>query len=173
MQNNNKVSNIQKTEIDIVFETSRWTSGAYEVQFGQIGIVEANPEQAAPFQLSAWGLSKDLRELLGDYSDTDVSRAVEWMMLQQTRMVVHMLEQITIEQGFVPPLENLFISVEGELFLARGLKLLVVCITNIVPCGNENEGLDKFVAVLDPGEARNYIEERQGLSSTDSNEILH
>lgn len=162
-----------KTEINAIFETSRWTSGAYQVQFGQIGILEFSEEQAAPFQLSAWGLSKDLRELLADYSDADVSKAIEWLMIQQTQLVVQMLEQISIEHGFVPPLEQMFIAVDGELYLARGLKMMVTCITNIVPRGNDDNGLDKFVAVLDSGEAQNYVEERRGLGNVDSGEKLH
>lgn len=172
MPNKQRIS-ITKTEMDSIFETARWTSGVYDVQFGQIGILELNSDQSAPFQLSAWGLSKDLRELLSDYSDTDLSRAIEWLMVQQTHMVVNMLERISYEQGFVPPLEQLFISVDGELFLGRGLKMPVICITNIVPRGNEEDGLDKFVAILDHGEARNYVEERRGLNSVDSSEKLH
>lgn len=172
MQKKQKSSNT-RTEIDTIFETARWTSGAYEVQFGQIGILEVNSEQNAPFQLSAWGLSKDLRELLSDYSDYDVSRSIEWLMVQQTQMVATMLERISSEQRYMPPIEHLFISVDGELFLANGLKMLVTCITNIVPRGNEDDGLDKFVAVLDPGEARNYVEERRGLNGFDPGAKLH
>jgi hypothetical protein len=59
----------------------------------------------------------------------------------------------------MPPLQNLFIATNAELFLPRGLKIVVSCVTNIVP-RREDDTVDKFVAVLDPSEAQLYIQER-------------
>jgi hypothetical protein len=164
---------LNDANLDTGSETARWTSGVYEVQFGQIALIEPIPDQRTAFQMNAWGLSKDLRELLADYSDTQVHRAIEWVLMQQTALIVNMLEHISMEGGFMPPLEHLFISLDTELFLPRGLRMLVTCITNIVPRGDEDDSLDKFVAVLDPSEALTYVEERRGLSNFDSDERIH
>jgi len=138
----------------IPFDTNRWTSPVYNVQFGQVSIVAPEAEQEAAFKVSAWGLSKNLRSLLKDYSDAHVREATEWLTLQQNAMVADVLEQMQYSGQAIPPLEHLFIAIDGELFLP-------------------NDGLDKFVAILDPGESDKYVIERKGVGLPTFGERIH
>jgi hypothetical protein len=158
-------------------DTLRWTSPAYQIQFGQVAYVVPQGQQETAFALSAWGISRGLKALLETYSDSDTRDAAEWLTMQQNSLVAQMLEQMSYELrldgGSLPPLENLFITIDSEMFLPHGLRLDVTCVTNIVPQGEKNEGLQKFVAVLDPSEARAYILERRGTNSAGHREKLH
>lgn len=158
-------------------DTSRWTSPAYQIQFGQVAYVVPQAHQETAFALSAWGISQGLKALLVGYSDSDVRNSAEWLTMQQNTLVAQMLEQMAYELRLdgaaLPPLENLFITIDAEMFLPRGLRMDVTCVTNIVPQGDEQEGLQKFVAVLDPSEARAYILERRGTNSAGNHEKLH
>jgi hypothetical protein len=158
-------------------DTSRWTSPAYQIQFGQIAYVVPQAQQETAFALSAWGISQGLKALLEGYSETDIRASAEWLTMQQNSLVAHMLEQMSYELqldgAVLPPLENLFITIDSEMFLPHGLRLDVTCVTNIVPQRDEDESLQKFVAVLDPSEARAYILERRGTNSAGQHERLH
>lgn len=155
------------------FDTTRWTSKIYNIQFGQVAVVQRQPEQEAAFALSAWGLSQRLRALLADFDDTQIRDSAEWLTLQQNALVADVLEQMQYSLQAAPPLEHLFISIDAELFLPRGLKMIVTCVTNIVPNGSPSDGLDKFVALLDPGEVQSYIVERKGTSVPMWGERIH
>jgi hypothetical protein len=160
-------------------DTSRWTSSAYQIQFGQISYVVPHAQQETAFALSAWGISQGLKALLETYSDSDIKAAAEWLTMQQNTLVAQMLEQMSyelrLEGAALPPLENLFITIEAEMFLPKGLRMDVTCVTNIVPVTHdeEDDSLQKFVAVLDPSEARAYILERRGTNSVGHHEKLH
>jgi hypothetical protein len=165
---------IETTSSHIIpFDTNRWTSPVYNVQFGQVSIVAPEAEQEAAFKVSAWGLSKNLRSLLKDYSDAHVREATEWLTLQQNALVADVLEQMQYSGQAIPPLEHLFIAIDGELFLPNGLRMLVTCVTNIVPHGTPSDGLDKFVAILDPGESDKYVIERKGVGLPTFGERIH
>lgn len=157
-------------------QTSRWTSRAYGVQFGQIETLKTGEEEFSAFTLSAWGLSRDLRALLSDYTDGQIQDAAKWVTMQQNNLVADILEQMSYDTHMglstLPPLEQLFITVDAELFLPRGLRLPVTCVTNIVSEDSEEERLEKFVAVLDPGEVKPYIQERRENNPFDQ-PILH
>jgi hypothetical protein len=157
----------------VPFDTNRWTSPIYNVQFGQVAVVEPEPEQEAAFAVSAWGLSKNLSSLLKDYSDTHVREATEWLTIQQNALVADVLDQMQYSRQGIPPLEHLFIAIDGELFLPNGLRMLVTCVTNIVPHGTPADGLDKFVAILDPGESDTYVGERKGVGLPTLGERIH
>lgn len=158
-------------------DVQRWTSPAFRVQFGQIAFVEAQAEQEKTFRLSAWGLSESLCNLLSDYSNSQIQEAVGWLTMQQNSLVAEMLEQMSFEArlsgSMIPSLEQLFVAIETELYLPRGLRMPVTCITNIVPHGRPMEALDKFVAVLDMSESQVYIQERRGTGTTPQTERLH
>ena len=70
-------------------------------------------------------------------------------------------------------IDQIFISIDAELFLPRGLRMHVTCITNIVQVGSDQEMLDKFVAVLDPGEATTYVSERRGMTVSKNPNAIH
>lgn len=160
-----------------IMDTARWTSPAYQVQFGQIAYVQPQAQQETAFALSAWGVSQGVKTMLAGYSDTEIQQSAEWLTMQQNAMVAQMLEQMSYEMrldgGTLPPLEDLFITIDAELFLPRGLRMDVTCVTNIVPQGDEHDSLQKFVAVLDPSEARAYIVERRGTNNKGHHERLH
>ncbi|MDQ7024630.1 MAG: hypothetical protein Q9P01_07305 [Anaerolineae bacterium] len=157
----------------IPFDTNRWTAHIYTVQFEQVSIMQPEPDEEATFAVSAWGLSKNLSSLLTDYSDKHVREATEWLTLQQNALVADVLEQMQYSGQAIPPLEHLFIAIDGELFLPYGLRMLVTCITNIVPRGNPSDGLDKFVAILDPSETDSYVSERKDVSLPMFGERIH
>lgn len=150
--------------------TARWTSPIYAVKFGQVEHIPYYPDEQDAFQMSAWGVSAVLRELLADYSDTQIRSSAEWLTLQQNQVVGEMLVMSQMEQQILndkmAPLETMFFVVDSELYLPRGLRMQVACITNIVPLGEPDYGLDKFVAIVDPGEVSTYIAERrtQGMA---------
>jgi hypothetical protein len=155
----------------------RWTSSAYRIRFGQIAFVYPEPDQEAAFRVSAWGISENLRYLLADYSDEHIRQTAEWLTIQQNTLVADVLDQVQndpylVEDG-IPPLEHIFISFNSEMYLKGGLRLSVICVTNIVPYGQPTAGLDKFVALLDPGEAKTYIRERRGSAGIQDGERLH
>lgn len=143
-------------------DTARWTSGAYRVQFDTVKYMPGSGDDDM-FDVSAWGISHSLRHLLADYRDEEIRNAAEWLAGNQSTLVANLLEDMAVNayhQGeAMPPLQNLFIATNAELFLPRGLKIVVSCVTNIVP-RREDDTVDKFVAVLDPSEAQLYIQER-------------
>lgn len=156
--------------------TARWTATAYAVGFGQVEQVPQLSEEQQAFQVSAWGVSAILRELLGDYSNMQVRASAEWLTLQQNQLVSEMLMMSQIdwfrEHEPAPPLENMFFSVDTELFLPHGMMMHVTCVTNIVPRGEADDGLDKFVAILEPSEVTAYIAERKSHGMAWHNEWL-
>lgn len=160
-------------------DTARWTSPSYHIQFATVRQFDQDDNAESAFDLSAWGLSRSLRDLLQDYSERDLREAVDWTTTHQNRLVAEILEAMASEarqQGRgIPPLDTVFITVEADLYLPRGLRMSVACVTNIVPLdnGDDSDGLNKFVAVLDPGEAQAYIDERSGMDFPDDDPILH
>ena len=168
-------SDTQPTKFS-VNDVERWTSTAYRVRFGQVEFVQTPPDQEGAFHISAWGISQSLCELLGDYSNQQIHDATAHLTLQQNSVVAEILEQVSfssrLDGGMVPSLEDLFIAIHAEIYLPRGLRMLVTCVTNIVSHGIES-GLDKFVAILDPGEAQMYVQERKGSSTTTGDKMLH
>lgn len=157
-------------------DVERWTSTAYRIRFGQVEFVQTPPDQEGAFHISAWGISKSLRDLLSDYSNQQIHDATAHLTLQQNSIVAEILEQVSfssrLEGGMIPSLEELFIAIHAEIYLPRGLRMLVTCVTNIVSHG-EDAGLDKFVAILDPGEAQMYVQERKGNSTPSSDKMFH
>lgn len=157
-------------------ETARWTSSAYRVQFDTVQYLQAD-EQDDSFRMSAWGMSQHLRTLLSDYRDEEINMATHWLANHQSNMVADLLEDLalqTFRQGeAMPPLHTLFIAVETQLFLPRGLKINVSCVTNIVAEDETEESLDKFVAVLDPSEAQLYVMERSDGYVPQRTQYLH
>lgn len=150
-------------------DLTRWTSEGFQVRFGQVALLPIT-NQDSQFQSSAWGISTCLCDLLDEYSDEERAEAGRWLTLQQNGAVAMMLEDITYEfqasNKQVPALEDLFFPIDAELFLPRGLRMDVICVTNIVPDPDSGEGLEKFVAVLDHSEVEQYINERRGIGMT-------
>lgn len=148
--------------------TARWTSSAYSITFAQVDRV-SNPDAAeSPFRLSAWGMSTGLRTLLADFTDEEINQAVQWLNSFQNEHLIHMLEQANREAGshqLLPDIDHLFIAIDAEMYLPRGMRIVVTLVTNIVPFQSEDiHDLDKFVAVLDPGETTHYIRERRDMN---------
>lgn len=157
-------------------ETERWTSPIYQIQFGAVeSITEENDEYS--FDTSAWGISTTLWRLLADYSRLTLRTSIEWLTAHQNQMVADILENLAYDSHRrgepIPPLQHVFIAVESELYMPRGLRLPVICVTNIVPHGDEEDSMDKFVAVLDPGEAELYINERTGNNRPHHDDRIH
>ena len=155
------------------FDPSRWTSEAYDIQFGQIETIQQKAKGESVYRMSAWGLSRSIRNLLADYSNDAIRQAVEWMAEYQNEAVLDVLEELQYQPAQVLPIEQLFIAVDTDLFLGKGLRMPVTCVTNIVPYGNIANGLEKFVAVLDPAEVNLYIAERKDTSMVEPGERLH
>lgn len=156
--------------------TARWTSSAYKIQFGQVDYVTGQSPQDAGFNMSAWGISENLRALLADFTDAEIASAVEWLTIQQNAYLAILLEEARSNLAGdldSPILEQLFIAIDAELFLPRGLRLIVTCVTNIVQAMTDNNHLDKFVAVLDPGEAKQYIVERRDINTQYNDNLIH
>lgn len=148
-------------------DTARWTSNAYHVQFATIEQIDASDEHDEAFGMSAWGLSRNLQQLLVDYADSAIRHSTRWMAAYQNQLVADalqdMVEQAMLAGENIPDLQDLFIAIETELYLPHGLRMPVCCVTNIIPRGSTPaEGMDKFVAILDPSETRAYINERSG-----------
>lgn len=159
----------------LTLDTERWTSSAYQIKFDQIALIDSQENPDASFRLSAWGLSSSLRHLLADYNDEDIRKAVEWLTIHQNAYVALMLEDAMLkgQKSDLPTLDQIFISIDTELYLPRGLRMIVTCITNIVQVDDNNHELDKFVAVVDPGEAHIYAVERRGISMINPNTRKH
>lgn len=142
----------------------RWTSPLYAVQFASVETVPDHLDSEYLFDLSAWGISQSLRALLVDYSDEDIRSAVNWLAEQQNYIVTDALSEMVLtmrDNGqYIPRMQSLFVMNEADLFLPKGLRVPVTCVTNIVPRNQPYEAVDKFVAILDPAEAQHYIEER-------------
>lgn len=157
-------------------DTERWTSSAYQIKFSQISLVDTQDNPDDSFRMSAWGLSTALRQLLSDYSEQDIQTASDWLIIQQNAYVAMMLEDAMMGFGSpldLPMLDQIFISIEAEIFLPKGLRMLVNCITNIVEVDASTHALDKFVAIVDPGEAQHYILERRGMSEAIHTTMIH
>ncbi|GAB5492372.1 MAG: hypothetical protein Phog2KO_25870 [Phototrophicaceae bacterium] len=157
-------------------DTERWTSSAYQIKFSQISLVDSQENPNASFRMSAWGLSTGLKHLLTDYSEKDIQTSADWLTIQQNAYVAVMLEDAMMSFGNtleLPMLDQIFISIDAELFLPNGLRMLVTCITNIVQVNDQTHDLDKFVAIVDPGEAQSYILERRGTSSSIHSRFAH
>lgn len=166
----------KESSYHLALDTERWTSSAYQITFDQIALIDSQENPDASFRLSAWGISTSLRQLLADYSDQDIRKAVDWLTIQQNAYVALMLEDamLNVEQRIdLPMLDQIFISIDAELYLPRGLRMIVTCITNIVQVDENNHELDKFVAVVDPGEAHVYAIERRGISMINANTHKH
>lgn len=155
------------------FDSSRWTSEVYTIQFGQISTTRQKAKGESIYRMSGWGVSQSLRSLLADYSNDAVRQAVEWMADRQNEIVLDILEELQYQPTQILSIEQLFIAVDTELFLTKGLRMPVTCVTNIVPYGNIASGLEKFVAILDPSEANQYIAERKGTSMVEPGERFH
>lgn len=144
--------------------TARWTSPAYSVNFGLLASIEDDDMERDIFSRSVWGVSEGLRELLSDYSDIRLRQSATWLTLQQNHMVARMLDDLAGDTSYQMPslstLEKLFIVIDSELFLP-GLKLVVTCVTSVMLDEDEEDGITRFVALLDPGEVQQYITERQ------------
>lgn len=157
-------------------DTGRWTSDVYTVQFGQIEHLSNTQEGDNAFRYSAWGMSSALRELLADYSDSKIRNGAQHLTVQQNHFVGELLAHFALDWSRnnepMPALETLFFTVDAELFLPHGLRMHVVCVTNIVPV-NDHEALDKFVAILDPGEAAAYVAERKHWQNPQVDGLLH
>lgn len=154
--------------------TQRWTSSAYQINFGLISLVDSKQFQHESFRLSAWGLSTNLNQLLADYSDNEIRESVNWLTLQQNTYVAIMLEDAMLNLGTelnLMMIDQIFIAVDAELYLPRGLRMIVTCITNIVQIDAEKHELDKFVAVVDPGEAHIYTQERRIMNVGQTQQI--
>jgi|GEM_PF-2232773 len=152
-------------EQDWLARTSRWTSSSYQIQFDTIALLTTEDDDDEDnFDLSAWGISQSLRDLLADYHDEDVLSATEWLASYQSLLVAQVLEEMAHsarrERSSIPPLHRLFITLEAELYLPHGLRMPVSCVTNIVPYETSGGSVDKFLAILDRGETLAYIEER-------------
>lgn len=145
-------------------DTARWTSSTYRIKFAAVGYVDAQIEGEQAFDLSAYGISSTLRTLLEDYSDGDLRIAAAWVAAYQNHDVANALQSMAAHAynsgADMPELQDVFIAIEADLYLPGGLKMPVTCVTNIVPHGNHEDRMDKFVAVLDPSETRFYIDER-------------
>jgi len=159
--------------------TERWTSDAYRVRFAQIESIQPDSEdEEIAFDLSAWGISSGLRHLLVDYSDNELRDSSQWLTAQQNHLVADLLAQLLSESRLisddVPQIEHLFITVHAELFLSHGLRMHVACVTNIVPREANSNRLEKFVAILDPGEVQAYVSERKQTNAMHvDNGLLH
>lgn len=162
---------------DPTIDTERWTSPSYHIQFETIEYVLAEPDDDETFDMSAWGISRGLRALLADYSDWQVAVSTRRITGYQSQVVANVLENMAMDAQSrgesIPPLEHLFIAIDGMLFMPDGLRVDVCCVTNIVPRGEPEDGLDKFVAILDPGEAQFYIDERTGANLPPDNGRVH
>lgn len=156
--------------------TSRWTSSAYAVQFATVRQFEPF-SHGQSFDLSAWGISHLLRNLLLDVPDSQIRSATDWLTSHQNDLIADLLHRIAHESQLtgskVPPLHEMFITVEDTLVLPQGIQMPVACVTNIVPHGNEEDSMDKFVAVLDAVEIETYINERTGRHLPSMNKQVH
>lgn len=165
---------IQNYPVDLTTDTARWTSPAYDVKFGQISELTSQQQDYNSFRVSAWGLSRGLSHLLKDYSQRELQSALDWLIISQNTHMVVMLNQAIEFEGFgYDMLDQIYVTIDTELFLPRGLRMHVTCITNIVQVDAESGALDKFVAVLDPGEARQYIQERRGMTIQTTAQNVH
>lgn len=152
-------------QIDLEADTARWTSDFYRIEFDRISQIIPENVDDDTFRVSAWGLSTGLSQLLASYSAVQVKTAVDWLVIRQNAHMVVMLGEAMRSSDFdFRLLDQMFITIDAELFLPRGLRMHVTCITNIVQVGADSAELDKFVAVLDPGEAETYIQERRGMT---------
>ncbi|MEO1289772.1 MAG: hypothetical protein AAFV93_18570 [Chloroflexota bacterium] len=161
-------------EIDLEADTARWTSAFYSIEFARISQIAPDDSDHDAFRMSAWGLSNGMSQLLRDYTDEQVKSAVDWLVIQQNAHVVMLLGDAMREFHFdFKLLDQMFITIDAELFLPRGLRMHVTCITNIVQVGTDSAELDKFVAVLDPGEASKYVQERRGMTVASPPKHVH
>lgn len=159
-------------------DTARWTSPIYRIRFATIDYLHpVSAETDDAFDLSAWGISNGLQSLLRDFKKHDVMQAIRWVATSQNHQVADMLHNIAEDARRtgtdIPPLQDLFIATETELYLPNGLRMSVCCVTNIVPHGEPAMGMDKFVAILDPGEAQSYISERRHLQAYNEHPRVH
>ncbi|MGB7337842.1 MAG: hypothetical protein WBC91_03035 [Phototrophicaceae bacterium] len=160
--------------IDLKADTARWTSSFYSVEFEQLSEIVSEQPDSEAFRISAWGISRGLHHLLGDYSAHEIKQAADWLVIHQNAHVVVLLSEAMTDADFnFSVLDQVFISIDAELFLPRGLRMHVTCITNIVQAGSDLSSLDKFVAILDPGEARKYILERRGTHVSSQSAAIH
>ena len=165
---------IEHYPVDLEADTARWTSPAFQVRFGHIAELEQQQHEIEPFRVSAWGLSEGLSQLLADYTSSGLHSALDWMIVHQNARMVMMLNEAVVAQDFnYDILDRVFISIDTEIFLRGGLRMHVTCVTNIVQVDSETSALDKFVAVLDPGEAEQYIRERRDMIVPPNQNTVH
>lgn len=171
LQENN---NNQSYPIDLETDTARWASPAYQVTFGHVSEITPQQYDYNSFRVSAWGLSEGLSHLLKGYSQSELQSALDWLIISQNAHMVVMLNQAMESDSFdYNMLDQIFVTIDTELFLPRGLRMHVTCVTNIVQIDVDTATLDKFVAVLDPGEARQYVQERRGMTITTTQDTIH
>lgn len=155
---------IHDDELNWEDATARWTSSHFQVRFGSVRFVTHDADKESAFSLSAWGISEALHELLADYGDDVLHEATAFLTSRQSQVVAELLNEIAHDVRrsgeIMPALEDLFIAVNVDLYLPRGLKMIVTCVTNMV-MHEDDYGIEKFVAILDPGEVQIYIEERR------------
>jgi hypothetical protein len=155
-------------------DLTRWTSEGYQVRFGQVALLPISNHDSS-FQTSAWGISACLCNLLAVYTDEERAEAGQWLALQQNDAIALMLDDLDflsrISHKQSQLIEDFFFPVDSELFLPRGLRMDVICVTNIVPDPDSGEGLEKFVAVLDHSEVEQYISERRGIGMPTRNSV--
>lgn len=164
---------IEHYPVDLEADTARWTSPAYQVHFGHIAEL-AQQLEIETFRISAWGLSEGLSQLLADYASSGLHSALDWLIVRQNAHMVMMLnDAMTTDEFNYDILDRIFITIDTEIFLSGGLRMHVTCVTNIVRVDSETAALDKFVAVLDPGEAEHYIRERRGMTLSTKRHTIH
>lgn len=163
----------EQPHFDLEADTARWTSPAYEIKFGRINEMTSQAYEHENFRISAVGLSAGLMGLLADYRDEQLRSSIDHLIYQQNAHVVILLDHAMNSEGFdFERLDQIFIAIDAELFLPRGLRMHVTCITNIVQPGDDRQ-LDKFVAIVDPGEAEKYVSERRGMTFVSDRNSIH
>lgn len=166
--------NPQNYPVDLESDTARWTSDAYNVRFDKIGESTQQDFDVNNFRMSAWGLSTGLAHLLQDYTPQQLENSLNWLISNQNPHMIALLNQ-AIDSGDMDysSMDHIFIGIDTELYLRDGLRMHVICVTNIVQIDAERGILDKFVAVLDPGEADHYIRERRGMTFAKQSPTIH
>lgn len=165
---------IHDDELNWEDATARWTSAHFQVRFGSVRFVTHDADNESAFSLSAWGISEALHELLADYGDEVLHEATAFLTSRQSQIVAELLNEITHDVRrngeIMPALEDLFIAVNVDLYLPRGLKMIVTCVTNMV-MHEDDYGIEKFVAILDPGEVQIYIDERRSGQTANTKQL--
>ena len=165
---------IERYPVDLEADTARWTSPAFQIRFGHITELAQQSYEIEAFRVSAWGLSEGLSQLLSDYPSSMLHHTLDTLIVNQNAHMVMMLnEAMTISDFNYDILDQVFITIDTEIFLPGGLRMHVACVTNIAQVNSDTATLDKFVAILDPGEAEHYIRERRGMTLSPKRHTIH